>query len=120
MQLADAALQKYGLFGFLVVVIVIGAGWYVRFITNYFVSAMALRDGQLEKISLQFAGALEKLTGAIDRESKNQLEMTLSYREMLQRVDGMLTENAIQYREIMDRHRDIIDGITILKKIHIP
>lgn len=115
----DFTLKYYGLFGALVVLVVMFLGWYIRFITGYFVNQIKTRDKQIDDISTRFTAAVEKLALAIDREARNQVEMAHTYKDMLSKFELFSTQTEAQYKTLLEKNRHILEEVMILKKINV-
>lgn len=131
LQASESILKNYGIFGFVVVVVVLGAVWFIyRYTdrtTGYFIDQsksfqkwMMARDNQISKITEDFSRTLGGLTEAINREADIQDRISEAYSQLVSQVSNLNVQGREQKDEILKSNREILEQVMILKRAVVP
>lgn len=98
----EFVLKTYG-FGALALIF---AGWIVALVTKHFMAKDNKKDDQILKMSIEFAGALDRNTQAIKELSESEIHRTAAIENIASGFDRMAAQNREEHNYILDFVRD--------------
>ena len=94
-------LEKYGVFGFLVIMISIGCAWLIRTMIVYFISAIEKSSQQNFAISEAFAKSVDGITKALNQAAIANAHLADATQNVVDGFDRMAEQNRSEHNIIL-------------------
>ena len=105
-------LEKYGLFGFMLVAVFIFSGWVMRRVVNHFIENIVRKDDQITEMSGRFTAALDANTKAIHELAQTEEKRSLTSEGIISGFNLMANQSKLEHSEILEyvRRKSQISG----------
>lgn len=94
-------LEKYGVFGFLVIMISIGCAWLIRTMIVYFISAIENSTKQNHAMSAAFAKSIDGITKALNEGAIANAHLADATQNVVDGFDRMAGQNREEHTAIL-------------------
>ena len=94
-------LEKYGVFGFLIILISIGSAWLIRTMIVYFISAIEKSNQQNLMMSATFAKSIDGITKAINDGAIANTHLADVTQGLMESFDRMADQNRSDHTVIL-------------------
>lgn len=101
-EILSQILNKYGLFGFVIVSVLGFFGLFFYKVLNHFMKSLESKDKQVSEISDKFSTALDNNTTAIQTLNENELRLSLTIKNLYEGLGQQATRHREEHAEILN------------------